>query len=322
MTTEELKDNYIYAVTRRLPKKQRGDVARELDSLISDMLEARCGGEEPTHEDLEAVVKELGAPENLALQYRPLGDRWIISPYHHWDYLFWRRTVLISVAAVGTLWCLPQFFLREGAAWEQILDQWVRWMTLGLLTGYAGVTLFYEWLSRRKTRAPEAWSIYDLPIKPPETEKSLVNCLHFTVWSLMDIVMLMILPMWSRAQPWNGEHPMYNSGVYWSHCYLLAAAAVLLLLQCVMCYRERGYTWKFYKILLVTTIGAIVLIVVFFCQPGLFMEENVQKYWSSIDSSVLGALWDGPLKHPAWLIGYLVIQLIYATRRTIQNQNS
>ena len=41
---EELQERYIYAVVRRLPRKQREDIEQELRGLIADMLEARCRG--------------------------------------------------------------------------------------------------------------------------------------------------------------------------------------------------------------------------------------------------------------------------------------
>jgi hypothetical protein len=37
----EMIDRYVYAVTKRLPEKQREDVSDELRGLIEDMLEAR-----------------------------------------------------------------------------------------------------------------------------------------------------------------------------------------------------------------------------------------------------------------------------------------
>ena len=73
---QELTGRYIYAVTRRLPKKQRGDVAKELESIISDMLEERCGPITPTEHDLRVVLTELGTPSELARKYG-LSDRHI-----------------------------------------------------------------------------------------------------------------------------------------------------------------------------------------------------------------------------------------------------
>jgi hypothetical protein len=65
----DLIGRYIYAVTFHLPKKIREDVERELDGLISDMLERRCNGAEPTESDIKAVLTELGTPEQLAAKY-------------------------------------------------------------------------------------------------------------------------------------------------------------------------------------------------------------------------------------------------------------
>lgn len=42
MSVQELKERYVYAVSRLLPHKMRGDISRELDTLIEDMLEERC----------------------------------------------------------------------------------------------------------------------------------------------------------------------------------------------------------------------------------------------------------------------------------------
>ena len=56
MTTQEQEwmDRYIYEVTRRLPRKQRQDVALELRELIGDMLE--------DDSSMERVLTRLGSP--------------------------------------------------------------------------------------------------------------------------------------------------------------------------------------------------------------------------------------------------------------------
>jgi len=58
-------DLYIYEVTRRLPEKNREDIALELRSTIEDML--------PEHykeEEVKAVLTKLGNPAILANSYR------------------------------------------------------------------------------------------------------------------------------------------------------------------------------------------------------------------------------------------------------------
>ena len=68
----DLIERYIYAVIRYLPLKMRGDVEKELDSLISDMLEERCRDITPSEKDIRGVLMELGMPEELALN---VGER-------------------------------------------------------------------------------------------------------------------------------------------------------------------------------------------------------------------------------------------------------
>lgn len=73
-------EKYIYEVTRRLPERDREEVRRELYANIYDMLP-----ENPTEEEIKAVLNGLGAPAALAEQYRPR-PRYLISPamYDHY----------------------------------------------------------------------------------------------------------------------------------------------------------------------------------------------------------------------------------------------
>ncbi|ECH9276498.1 hypothetical protein YV30_23930, partial [Salmonella enterica subsp. enterica] len=65
MIPSDLIELYVYEVTRRLPERNREDIALELRSTIEDMLPEDYG---------EAEVKEalakLGDPAMLAAQYR------------------------------------------------------------------------------------------------------------------------------------------------------------------------------------------------------------------------------------------------------------
>ena len=65
-------DKYIQEVTRRLPEKNRKDIALELRSTIEDMLPKQY-----SEEEVKEVLKELGNPAILANGYndRPIGIR-------------------------------------------------------------------------------------------------------------------------------------------------------------------------------------------------------------------------------------------------------
>lgn len=58
---------YIYEVTRRLPEKNREDIALELQSTIEDMLPV-----DYSEKDVKMVLEKLGSPVTLASGY---GDR-------------------------------------------------------------------------------------------------------------------------------------------------------------------------------------------------------------------------------------------------------
>ena len=62
MSVQELKERYVYAVSRLLPHKMREDISAELDTLIEDMLEERCQDRPAEEKDLRVVLAELGSP--------------------------------------------------------------------------------------------------------------------------------------------------------------------------------------------------------------------------------------------------------------------
>ena len=70
----DLIERYIYAVTKRLPKKIQEDVSQELRTLIDDMLMERCGDATPNEYDIKSVLTELGTPNELCEKYSPDTD--------------------------------------------------------------------------------------------------------------------------------------------------------------------------------------------------------------------------------------------------------
>lgn len=67
----DLRERYIYAATRGLPRARRADIEQELRTLIDDLLEERCAGREPTEKDLRVVLTDLGTPAEIREKYNP-----------------------------------------------------------------------------------------------------------------------------------------------------------------------------------------------------------------------------------------------------------
>ncbi len=73
-----LVDRYIYQVGRRLPKGQRADVEAELSSVFQDTIDDRYQGD-PSQDEIVALLKEFGSPEQVAASYRP-SAQYLVGP--------------------------------------------------------------------------------------------------------------------------------------------------------------------------------------------------------------------------------------------------
>ena len=79
-------ERYIYAVTRELPEQYRAEIADELEALINDLLTG-MDMDVPEERKVEAVLRELGNPKELANRYRGK-ERYLIGPKLFEQYLF------------------------------------------------------------------------------------------------------------------------------------------------------------------------------------------------------------------------------------------
>jgi len=106
-----LKSRYIYAVVRHLPTKMRAEVQKELDVLISDMLEERFGVSDANEEQMKTILSELGSPEELALKYLGGEKKSLISGIY---FMYYKRVLWlvlpIAAAVVAGLALLGLIF--------------------------------------------------------------------------------------------------------------------------------------------------------------------------------------------------------------------
>jgi hypothetical protein len=98
----ELFERYIYDVGRRLPKKLRPDVERELRSLLQDALEERAAeaGRPADEEMAVGVLQEFDPPQRMAASYGPR-RRCLIGPALYPAY---QLAVAIVLAIIGAIY--------------------------------------------------------------------------------------------------------------------------------------------------------------------------------------------------------------------------
>jgi len=149
---------YIYAVTRHLPQKMQADVEKELDGLISDMLEERYGTKEPSEQEIKAVLTELGNPDDLAAKY--LGDekKALISGVYYFHYKRILRYVLPFITALIAGVSILNGILSWGTfeSTGEIVRQFtfipIREAFQAAILIFTGITLLFVILERKKTK--------------------------------------------------------------------------------------------------------------------------------------------------------------------------
>lgn len=164
---EELQERYIYAVVRRLPRKQREDIEQELRGLIADMLEARCRGLPPTEHDLRVVLAELGTPRELYRKYSPDAGRSLIGPAYYARYRQVLRVVL-GCTALGLTFALLLVQVGEGFVqpWYALLGGWLAALWQGEAVAFAVVTAVFALLERKGVRVEGDEGLDSLPPVP------------------------------------------------------------------------------------------------------------------------------------------------------------
>ena len=185
----KLLDRYVHDVTRRLPEKQRKDVALELTAEISEMVDAQPKGKSPTKKQVYDVLTQLGNPSRLAERYRD-NPRYLISPEYYELYI-----------SLLKLMCLIIIPLIVFIAWmSQVMS--VNHTVLSLMGVLIGVTLeatvhvvFWSTLSfvvvQKLNKLPaedEDWTPDDLPELPAASAISRSDSYMAIVWSVFAII--------------------------------------------------------------------------------------------------------------------------------------
>jgi len=149
MNSNDLTERYIYAVTKQLPHAIRKDVAKELFSLVGDMLEERCGELVPTDKDVRMVLTELGTPTELAQKYSQDATACLIGQPYYSQYKFVLRIVLLSVALGLTVSGIVSIVTGNVGNGYIAAAKWIAELINGLATAFAFVTLLFAFFYRK-----------------------------------------------------------------------------------------------------------------------------------------------------------------------------
>lgn len=180
---------YIHDVTRRLPEKQRKDVAKELAAEIEDMVEDRANGSHPTKKHAYDALMELGDPSVFADQYRDR-PRYLIGPDYFEPYIVLLKTIYVIVLPIliFILWMSDSLATNQ-SVWELLfkvagvaLEASVHiffWTTLSFI--------LVEKIAGARVRGDE-WTPDDLPNTPPSKEITRSESYFAIAWSVVAVI--------------------------------------------------------------------------------------------------------------------------------------
>ena len=149
----DLIHRYVEETVRHLDMKDRYEVARELETNISDMV-----GDDADQESVERTLLEMGPPHKLSAQYRSR-PRYLIGPDTFESYSLVLKLVAVIVSIVVLTLTILSFFLSSSdlTIFEMIakslgsvfsaLSGLFLWVTLifAILDYYQVKTEFQEW---------------------------------------------------------------------------------------------------------------------------------------------------------------------------------
>lgn len=202
---DDLINRYVYAVVRRLPISMRNDVDKELHSIISDTLEARCGEVQPTEKDVKVVLTELGTPSELSAKYDPNGERSLISKEYFPTYFMVLKICLactffgLLVAGIINLIIDPP---RFGSAADNFFGIWqfissaLGTLVSAAVSVFGGVTLIFAFMQDKGVNIDG--STDELSRLPAVPENSAVikrsECIVGIVFSTLFLLLMCFAP--------------------------------------------------------------------------------------------------------------------------------
>ena len=202
----DLIERYLYAITRHLPSAQRSDVAEELRTLISDMLDERCGSLPPTAKDVRVVLTELGTPGEMVRKYTSGEGECLIGQPYYAQYLYVLKIVLACVA--GGMLVAGALSLATGAEGSLLggVLEGIGSLIGALLFAFAIVTLLFAFFSRRGIEVETMGSLDDLPPVPRETRSSTRgDAVAGIVFSIVGAVVFLLFPDVLNALSHRGD---------------------------------------------------------------------------------------------------------------------
>lgn len=291
----ELIGRYLDAVSRQLPRRNRGDVVRELRETLVSHVEDRESeaGRHLAGDEIAAILIGYGRPDIVARSYG--AHRSLIGPELFPDYLFAVKLVLCVIAIPTVISVVLAATSAEGnVAWNMARALW-QWLQIAVLN-LAGTTIVFA-LGERRSRPParvESWDPRALPEKSASLARARTPVpFGHALGSLAGMTGMLLWWLGANAllSRWFGWSPLV---VEWSPIWSeLTPAAVTILAaamarETVAIFRPRATVFYLATGLVLNAAGAILVIRLL--RAGSFVETTAPTPPGSLIAPLLDGM--------------------------------
>lgn len=294
----DLIERYIYAVTKRLPKKMQDDVSQELKTLIDDMLMERCGDATPNEYDIKSVLTELGTPNELYEKYNPQTDKCLIGSPYYSTYKYVLKIVMLCAGLgllLATLLSTVIDFFETGAS--NVADFFVSFFTelfitvpSGLIWGFAFVTILFAIFYRKGVNIET--KLDDLPPVPKKKQSiSKAECIVGIVFTTIFLCVFLFAPQVFCAITTNDAGvtiitEIFNNDVIKASWLFIIIFSLAGIVREIVKLIEGRHNKKVMATTIVTNIISAVVTVLFLTRDNIINPEftaNISVIFDSTD---------------------------------------
>lgn len=301
----ELIDRYIYAVTKRLPKRQREDIDKELRSLFDDMISERCAKRAPDKSDIESIINELGDPARLAAKYRD-DKGYLIGPDYYYTYMYLLRIVVAAVAFGTGLAATINIIASGQTDIAEGISEIIASVISGAFQGFAWLTVIFaineRFLNKKVDLKKDGWNVSELPEIPKKEET--IKPADPVAGIIFSIIFLVIFSFGSRLfgiYSFNGDGTLSIIPVF-SDDGILKFIPFIIALCCLSILKESmkliigRWNLMLGGVTVVLNIVSLVLCISIFTNPSVWNPNLARDLYEAniVPSDFdLYRLWDG-----------------------------
>ena len=296
--SNDLIGRYIYAVTCHLPAKMQSEVEKEIESMITELLDARCGDNQPGDEEIRAVLTELGSPEELAVKYSGDENKALISGI----YLLWFKKILKIVLPIVAAGVAFATLLGMFAKWQPTNDMYAfipEFVFESIAGGISAAVQAFMWitvifiiLERKKVKfsGDEFLSkLRPVPDKRAQIKihEPIINCL----WHIAAAVLFLGFPyLVGGHTEGTGWIPAFNETVIRSMWYFVILWMAFGIWREIVKLIERRYSKRLAVITVIAHVLTGISATLFFTNGSIMNPVFVEKVGTMFEGAGVGEL--------------------------------